>query len=60
MPVSGNDTILNSTLVGQLNTDFGSYASFADVGSSSVSDFDTNVLFPRKTRFMKGGVYLST
>lgn len=49
-----------NSVISQLNKDFGEYINVQDYPSSSVYDFDTNTLFPRKSKKLKGGLYLNT
>lgn len=58
--VSGNETVFNSSFASQMNTDFGQYVTTTEYSSDSALDFDSNVLFPRKNKKQKGGIFLST
>lgn len=59
VPIAGNDTFLNASLKDQLNTDFGNYINAVEYTSADAADFDSNVLFPRKSKLLKGGIFVA-
>ena len=53
LPISGNQTALNSSLAAQLNTDFGDYVTVTDYSSRSIGDLFF-LYFTAKTPLEKG------